>query len=180
MKKNGFVLLESVVVLVVVALSLTMLISSYSLISRKTKEKEYYNRTSDKYLLYSISLLGSTEECNYSISSSCGEVDLEVTPSTCKANNKVNTLIPKCDEILSDFDIEYIYVVSNIKASLSQSNAVNRYDNGAIEYMKTLKKCNDDNTTGYVESSTSCALPITYMIGVFNRGGEYYYASIEL
>ena len=37
MKKDGFVFVESIVVLVVVALSLAMLISSYSLVTRKTK-----------------------------------------------------------------------------------------------------------------------------------------------
>ena len=51
MDKKGFVLLESILVLVVVALSLSVLMSSFSLISRKTKEKEYYDRSSDKYLL---------------------------------------------------------------------------------------------------------------------------------
>ena len=65
MNKKGFVFVESIVVLVVVALSLAMMISSYSLVSRKTKEKEYYNRASDKYLLYSISNLATDDKCNY-------------------------------------------------------------------------------------------------------------------
>ena len=67
MKKDGFVFVESVVVLVVVALSLAMLISSYSLVTRKTKEKERYDKTSDKYLVYVLSKLGTDDVCNYSI-----------------------------------------------------------------------------------------------------------------
>ena len=54
--------------------------------------------------------------------------------------------------------------------------------------MKTLKKCNDVNTIdengNFInnnEDTSKCISPITYMIGVFERGnGEYYYASIEL
>ena len=42
MKKEGFVFLESVVVLVVVMLALTMLLLTYSLISRRTEEKGTY------------------------------------------------------------------------------------------------------------------------------------------
>ena len=68
MKKKGFVFVESIVVLMVVALSLTVLISSYSLVTRKTKEKEHYDKASDKYLLYAISKLGTDDKCNYSIS----------------------------------------------------------------------------------------------------------------
>ena len=67
-EKNGFVFVESVVVLVVVALSLSMLISSYALVKRKTQEKEYYDKASDKYLLYSLSNLGTDDLCNYGIS----------------------------------------------------------------------------------------------------------------
>ena len=106
MKKDGFVFLESVVVLVVVALSLTMLIASYSLVARKTKEKEDYNRTSDKYLVYNISNLGTNDLCNYS--SPCGMctasagcstiVDLEIgVNDDCDGNvacQKVSTIIP--------------------------------------------------------------------------------------
>ena len=67
MKKNGFVFLESIVVLVVTMLALTLLLISYSLITRKAKEKEEYDRTSDKYLIYNLSNFGTTDLYYYGL-----------------------------------------------------------------------------------------------------------------
>ena len=39
----------------------------------------------------------------------------------------------------------------------------------------------NESTINNNEDTSKCISPITYMIGVFERGnGEYYYASIEL
>ncbi len=199
MKKDGFVFVESIVVLVVVALSLAMLLSSYSLVARKTKEKEFYDRASDKYLLYALSTLGTDDLCNYSSASTCNGrsfgVNLAVSKDTCNSNSKkTSQILYNCEKLFDDLDIEYLYVVDDIKSELSKSTAVKTYDNGAIEYMKSLKKCNDDNVaysgqttetgeTRYANGreSSSCSKPIKYMIGVFKRSEkDYYYASIEL
>ncbi len=207
MKKDGFVFVESVVVLVVVALSLAMLISSYSLVTRKTKEKERYDKTSDKYLIYVLSNFGTDNECNYSVGcnnlshkdiSFRADVD-PASPYNCSAT-KIGELLYDCNKVFQDMNIVHIYVVENVRNELNDLDssgnpkgtgdlkAVNKYDNGTIEYMKTLKKCNDLNTvdeTGkYINNNkdtSKCINPITYMIGVFERGnGQYYYASIEL
>ena len=174
MKRNGFVFIESVIVLMVVALSLTMLISSYSLITRKTQEKEYYDRASDKYLLYSITNIGVNDECNYNLANSCGYegINLQADEKNCN-NTRVGKLLYNCSQTFKDMNIRHIYVVDDIKKELSQSNAVEKYDNGTIEYMKTLKKCNDTD-------SNTCNEPISYMIGVFYRSGNYYYASLKI
>ena len=187
MKKDGFVFIESIVVLVVVALSLAMLLSSYSLVSRKTKEKEFYDRASDKYLLYAISTLGTDDACNYSTESICNGksygVNLAVNKDTCNSNaNKTSQILYNCEQMFNDLKIEHLYVVDDIKEELNKEDAVTIYDNGVIEYMKTLKKCNDNNlaytdqTTATGEqryangnSSSSCSNPIKYMIGVFRR-----------
>lgn len=65
MNKKGFVFLETIIILVIVTISLTTLLSSYTLITSKSREKEYYDRVSDKYLLYSLSNLGTTDAINY-------------------------------------------------------------------------------------------------------------------
>lgn len=194
MKKDGFVFIESIVVLVIVALSLAMLLSSYSLIGRKTKEKEFYDKASDKYLLYALSVLGTDDACNYSVESDCnghgdGHINFKATRSNC-STTKMGILYD-CAQIFKDYNIEYIYVVDDVYSELNKSSAVNTYDNGTIEYMKTLKKCNDSNeeigTTATGEKrynntrNASCTNPIKYMIGVFKRSEtDYYYASIEL
>ena len=207
MKKNGFVFVESVVVLVVVALSLSMLISSYSLVSRKTKEKEKYDKTSDKYLVYVLSKLGTDEICNYSIGCTglshkgiSFRADSEVTSTYNCGTTKMGELLYDCNQVFEDMGLVHVYVIENVRNELNDLNAagnpkgagelkaVEKYDNGTIEYMKTLKKCNDLNTIdengNFINNNTDtakCNDPITYMIGVFERGnGDYYYASIEL
>lgn len=247
MKKEGFVFLESVVVLVVVMLALTMLLLTYSLISRRTEEKEDYNKSSDIYLLYSISQMGATEKEYYKVETTSDkeEIKKEITDrqypfvadkdtcdltymskllgSTTDSNgNKTN----ECTKIFETTDLVKIYTIydvlkalndqeltrvikkeNNTKTIYAIENAINKYDNGTIEYMKTLSTCkvteikkdSDNNpiydtTTGqllyqeYKETfntstgkyENNCAEPYHYMIGVFKRSGKYYYASIEI
>ena len=207
MKKDGFVFVESVVVLVVVALSLAMLISSYSLVTRKTKEKERYDKTSDKYLVYVLSKLGTDEICNYGVEcDNLSHKDISFradnapgTTYNC-TTTKMGEILFDCNQLFEDMNLVHLYVVQNIRNELNdldsngepkartELKAVEKYDNGTIEYMKTLKKCNDVNTIdengNFInnnEDTSKCISPITYMIGVFERGNaEYYYASIEL
>ncbi len=206
MKKNGFVFVESIVVLMVVALSVAMLIASYSLVSRKTKEKENYDKASDRYLLYSISNLGASDNCNYATASTtideCNKLNIEVNINNCESS-KTGYLMKDCKKVFEDTNLKNLYVVQNVRNTLNDldnegnkitngQSAVEKYTPGTIEYMKTLKKCNDlneyyeDPETGKItyinknKSTDICQNPITYMIGEFERGGEYYYASIEL
>ena len=196
MNKKGFVFIESILVLVVVALSISMLMSSYSLVARKTKEKEFYNKASDKYLLYSLSNMGTTETCNYGVSCSSltnknisFRADVDGSEYLC-SNTKVGEIMYDCVKVFKDMNIKHLYVVENIRNELndlkadgtpkdgSDKKAVELYDNGTIEYMKTLKKCED---IGNNKETNACLNPIRYMIGVFVRGNnDYYYASIEL
>lgn len=187
MNKKGFVFVESIVVLVVVALSLAMMISSYSLVSRKTKEKEYYNRASDKYLLYSISNLATDDKCNYGISCENEDVsfraDRDPGDYNCE-NTKIGDLMYHCSEVFREMELYRVYVIENVDTVLKDSNSVSLYDSGTLEYLKTLKRCNDrnenDDYSDYKNSQT-CEEPITYMVGVFERGeNEYYYAAIEV
>ena len=240
MKKNGFVFIESIVVLMIVALSVTMLMSSYTLIARKTKEKENYDKASDKYLLYAIANLGTNNKCNYGIDCD-GSALLEATEfaaskKNCR-NTKMGEILYECDKVFEDMGIKYIYVVKNIRNTLndykrnkdgqaldssgnvikrsesarsstgknndeedlrkvaklpsdSNERAVKIFDNGAIEYMKKLKKCNDQNeekmegTKKVIYNRNKetyiCEDSIMYMIGVFERGDQLYYASIDI
>ncbi len=187
MNKKGFVLLESIVVLVVVALSLSILMSSFSLISRKTKEKEFYDRSSDKYLLYAIMNLGTNETCNYwDLNATCGgllpsqtTLNFSANPNNC-GSTKIGKIIPHCGELFEEFGVTNLYVVEDLRAILNDNNKATTFNNnGVIEYMKTLKKCSDcydsSNKRAVVES---CNYPIPYMIGEFSRAGKIYYASI--
>jgi hypothetical protein len=207
MKKDGFVFVESVVVLVVVALSIAMLFSSYSLVTRKTKEKENYDKASDKYLIYVLSRLGTDDVCNYSVGCSnlshkdiSFRADSDPSSSYNCATTKAGEILYDCNKVFDDMDLVHLYVVENIRNELNNMDsdgnirgtgelrAIDKFDNGTIEYMKTLKKCNDLNTIDsngrFINNNTEtsrCLNQITYMIGVFERGnGDYYYAAIEL
>lgn len=203
MKKNGFVFVESIIVLVVVSLSVAMLISSYSLIARKTKEKATYDKASDKYLLYAISKLGADDNCNYSINCS-GQIDFATSPEYCN-ETKMGNMMYNCKETMEYLNIKHLYVVSDIRSLLKSPEFPGGsqytkekdgiieylYTNGTIEYIKTLKNCNDlneyitraDGTKEYINKnklSDTCNNPIKYLIGEFERQGTFYYAAIEI
>ncbi len=221
MKKDGFIFVESIIVLVIVALSVAMLISSYSLISRKIKEKENYDKASDKYLLYAISKLGSDDSCNYSNPGSKNDVcrsdivDFAVSATNCNLT-KVGSMMGDCAKEFEYLNIKHLYVISDVKKLLKNTSFPNRdedkyctsitdeggttvteceylYTNGVIDYLKTLKSCNDENkvitttdehgNTRKIYGSNSnenCENPIKYLIGEFERQETYYYAAIEI
>ena len=171
MNKKGFAFIESVIVLVMVSLSITMVYSSFSLISSKLKAKENYDKSSDKYLISSLIGLGTNEKCNYTDTESCEieGINFQANEENCE-ETRMGKILYNCGKVFEDMDMKYLYVVDDINKELKSSDALDKYDNGVIEYMKTLKKCSDKE----------CKEPISYMIGEFYRGGEYYYASIEI
>ena len=234
--KKGFVFIETIIVLMLVTMSLTMLISSYTLIKTKSLEKESYDKTSDKYLLYAISTLGTTSQYNYSLIADTGY--LSITPEDCgNLQNSIYTLSgdtitkinctsnkndpkcqffkifdydpsvsrtttttvttttksetvnnkPNCQTVFSQLNVVHIYVIPDVAEALNSSTATSIYDNGTINYLKTLRKCYDsvyitDEEGNQVVSDEvgTCYDPVRYMVGVFQRYGEYYFASIEI
>ena len=234
--KKGFVFIETIIVLMLVTMSLTMLISSYTLIKTKSLEKESYDKTSDKYLLYAISTLGTTSQYNYSLIADTGY--LSITPEDCgnlqnsiytlngdtvekinctsqkdnakcqffkifdynpSAANTTTTIVttttksetitskPNCQTVFSQLNVVHIYVIPDVAKALNSSTATAIYDNGTINYLKTLKKCYDsiyitdeDGNQVVSDSVGTCYDPVRYMVGVFQRYGKYYFASIEV
>lgn len=173
--KNGFVFLESVIVLMVVALSLSLIYASYSLVTRKSASKETYDRASDKYLLYTLSNLGTTNTKNYSkiLSASSSNV-VKISTNSCNiTSNNLGEIFKSnddCNKALQSLNVVYLYLIKDVNDALQTPNITSTIDNGSIDYIKTLKKCYDTNCTNH----------INYMIGVFYRSGNYYFASIEI
>lgn len=166
MKKNGFVFVESVTVLIVVALSLTMSLSSYELLSSKSKQRKYYDLASDKYLLWTLNELGNKTGSSY-------QNNMVASKDNCSSTT-MGTVLSNCVQVFKDTDLVYFIKVNDVEKALKNDPsrgyyATKTYDNGTIEYLKTLKRKEDDNTT-----------PINYIVGVFYRKGKYYYASIIL
>jgi len=165
--KKGFVFLESVIVLVVVAIALTGFMTTYTILSNNAKRREFYDKTSDKYLLYAISSLGTSGNENIL---TCGTfyAKRDDAYDLCFKN-----FYSSEDDVKSMFDdtgLVYLYYLdgNSIAQALTKNETANYYptrkfDNGSIEYIKTLD-VNKDN----------------YLIGVFRRSDRYYYASINL
>lgn len=221
--KKGFAFVETIIVLTVVTLSLTMLLSTYSLLARKTKEKENYDKASDKYLLNSILNLGTNNVYNYeSLLKANG--DLKITPENCNESENEKLMIKVgdkkehfifnvfgennssgenvCSKIFDELSIVSLYLIADVNEALKDDQATKKYDNGTIEYIKTLKKCNDEkryvnevkkdehgNQIGnpvvkdiddIINNAGKCMVPVNYFVGVFYRNDQYYFASIPL
>lgn len=243
--KKGFVFIETIIVLMIVTVSLTLLFASYTLIKTKSKEKEFYDKISDKYLLYAISNLGTTASYNYGViadtgnlvvsPSNCDKYDgllyLETNKSSSKSNwsltaqnctnhvfdkcpaaakcdlcqsyynifspkavkkvqtntssfTKEDTSMPNCKKIFTELNVVKLYVIKDVDFVLNSKNATSIYDNGTLSYLKTLKKCYDPDymvSNGMIKDEAAiCEQPVRYLVGVFKRYGEYYFASIEI
>lgn len=242
--KKGFVFIETIIVLMIVTMSLTLLFASYTLIRTKSMEKENYDKISDKYLLYAISNLGTNATFNYGTIADYGY--LALTPKNChnyenimytingskkfegkncqnhvfekcdsatgqnKTNcdicqgyynifspkaekkvqintssfEKIETPASNCQKIFTELNVVHLYVIPNVTDALRTTNATNIYDNGTINYLKTLKKCYDKDYAsqgGLVkDEADTCSDPVRYLVGVFYRYGEYFFASIEI
>lgn len=161
MKKNGFVFIESITVLLVVVLSLTLLITSYALVIRKAKENEYYDLPSDKYLLYTIGNLGDTSK-DYSTSNS-----FVANKNNC--NTYMSQRISNCSSVFENNGLVQYIVIYGLNNELKNGNPTQKYDSATIEYLKTLKRC------GSVDSTCND----DYVVGVFYRDGNYYYVSLS-
>src|SRR5574344_1290689 len=169
--KKGFIFVETIVVLVVVALALSIALSSYSLVTRRTKINYYYNNPSDMFLLHYLFTMGTTSSNNY------------LTETQAKYVNAANcstvlTQFATCKDVLSDFGVQYVGIIPNIKKALDDSSFANKLDGGIIEFINQLQKCTKSNTCTGTENVDY--IPIPYAIGVFYRENEYHYAAIVI
>ncbi len=177
MKKNGFIFMESLTVLVVALLAITLLLSSYSLYVRKAKAKESYNLPSDRYQLFNIARLGGNES-NINIQGGPNfianrrEYDENSNPNGCEGTPIADRL-SDCKQVFIDNNLVYYIFIYDIVEELSKSDVTKKYDSGTIEYLKTLKKKN-------VYKYKSTVVANGYIVGVFYKNGTYRYASIPL
>ncbi len=169
MKKNGFIFVETIVVLVIVVLALSMIMSSYSLVVRKNNINKYYDRANEIYALYYIMKYGTTSTDNYILPlDSDGNINRFYTHRNDCAGTEINNYIPNCTNVLKDMNIIYIGVINSVEYELN--NPDTKYTNGVIEYLKHLQKEKVDDDGNKIKTK--------YAIGVFYINKEYYYASL--
>lgn len=181
MNKKGFVFLETIVALVVVTVALTAFLRTYTLISTQAKQREFYDNTSDKYLLYAIANIGVTGQ--NTIPNVCGNGFYVTKDNVYKLNeNKTaeNCLfkspatnptkgfysnLTELEKIMNSANLLYLYYVPDLADALNNANKPTYYfDNGTLEYLRTLSVLSGNR----------------YFVGVFKRSGRYYFASINL
>ena len=176
-KKNGFVFLESVISLVVVALALTAFLKSYTNLANKSKQNEVYDNISDKYLLYSIANMGSSgsnklyDVCSNSpFGASKDEIWLlRKDKKEAVANKNMHCWTKNFFEndgarskMFEDAGLVYFYYIENLDKDVLSRDSTAIMDNGALQYVQTLSRNK------------------SYCVGVFRRSGRYYYASIVI
>ena len=166
MKKNGFIFVETIVVLVITMLSLTMMLSSYLLVVRRNNINKYYNRPSEIYALYYVAKLGTAENNNYVDDKT---KSMYVKKSGCIAS-AMNNYLTNCTKVFTDLNMQAFGVINDIDAEID--GHPDKYDNGTIEFLEHLQK-------NYIDNSGT-TVKMRYVIGVFYIRGEYYYASIPI
>lgn len=178
MKKNGFIFMESLTVLIVTLLATTLLLSSYSLYVRKAKEKESYDLPSDRYQLFNIATLGKTgaitRQDGPGFIANRRAYDASTNPYGCEGTPIANRL-SNCRQVFIDNNLVYYILIYDIVEELSKTDVTTKYDSGTIEYLKTLKR-ELSMSSHSAESSNGEG----YIVGVFYKNSTYRYASIPL
>ena len=172
-KKKGFIFLESVIALVVVALSLTAFLRSYTRIVNLSKQNEVYDNVSDKYLLYAITNFGASGSnnmnmrcpANQSFGASRDEVwNLKRSGNTkdkisdesthCWAGNFFKNPREDRQRLFDNLGLVYFYYINTTVSTLLTDNATYYFDNGTLDYIQTLSRNNK------------------YAVGVFKRSNK--------
>lgn len=162
MNRKGFVFLETIVVLAVVALSLTMMLLTYTLQKSKEKEMEYYNKSSDLYALNMIHSIFKNVNENYT------DTNQIFTINNCPSN-----YINNCETFFTDNNLIEYGIINDLSSELNKkinNSILKNSNNETIIYLKTLKRYNDKEKTK----------PIGYIYAVFKRNNIIYYSSVEL
>lgn len=158
--KKGFVFLETIAVLTVVAIATSMLLVNYTVIMKRVDINTYYDNSSDIYALYTFMNIGTTLKDNYITY----ESNFFTRRDNCSSSD-INKYISSCDNVMKKYDLLYAGVIKNISNEVK--NNYSRYQSGTINYLEYISDKEKDNNK-------------TYAVGVFYRNGKYYYASIEM
>lgn len=148
MKKNGFVFMETLVVVSVLSFTLLMLFGTYSYILRKSRERNVFDTTEMIYKTYYTKEILTRE---------FGDINTFISSSICKKRNfennngysyicdlSINNSGNRLSQLRDAFEVEKIYF-------LTPSELINNgskkdwlvFDATTIDYVKHLGKLND-------------------------------------
>ncbi len=176
MNKKGFVLMETIVVIVVVSVALLTIFSSYYKILSKIKSENKYDTSEYIYMTYWIKQIVK---------------DNSITTSQINnlKNNNTDGLIdctnlPNVSSVKAMFDIKKIYVVKFDDNATLSNNTLTKFDAYIIDYLRRADV--DNNATLIVVEYKKNAKDIDYADKYFygksddaSKLKETYIASLE-
>lgn len=134
MKKNGFVFLETLVVVSVLSLTLILLFGTYSFILRKSRERNVFDTTEMIYKTFFTKEIIEKEYGNISTyMNSCAKLKNDVYECTLQDNRLI--------QLKQSFEVEKIYflIPSDV---YNDKNTLLKMDATTIDYVKHLGKTN--------------------------------------
>lgn len=153
-KQNGYVFMETIVVVSVLSLTLLILFSSYSYILRKSRARNTFDTTEMIYKTYHVK---SVIDSYNTDTSTKGIVKyIQKNPSICKQMGSYNSYV--CDlssgsyngdliQIKKAFEVEKFYYLNPHEVLNSPNKAawLNLFDATTIDYINNLGLANDYN-----------------------------------
>lgn len=149
MDKKGFVLLETVIVLLVTVIAMLGLYTTYAFVFKNLKQARKYDNINDVYKLYVFYDLK-----NQSALDSIGGNFVKITPSTC--STYFNETSEVCQSLMNDLEFNYLMYTKTSMDSVLAGNT-SGLSNTDINYMKTLEynfkfligvHCNNNDCNG--------------------------------
>lgn len=132
MKKNGFVFIETLVVVSVLTLTLLMLFGSYSYIIRKSRERNSFDTTEMIYKTFYTKEILEKEYGSLSIyMNTCNKPGTNVYECTISGN--------RLTQLQQAFEVEKIYFFTPSEV-LSNTSVLVKLDATTIDYIKHLGK----------------------------------------
>lgn len=156
-EKNGFIFIETIVVLTVTMVSLLTLYNGFILVMKSAENKKYYDNINDVYKAKIVRNM--LKEADFILSS--GDYAM-YTSSNCNS-----IMESDCSSVINNLKIDYIIFTKNNTNELSQTNANPQiFKNTFKKYLSTL-----DNDSRYI---------IVIMIREDNQGKDKrYYAAVK-
>ena len=166
--KKGFVLLETVIVLIVAVVAMLGLFLTYSFVFKNLKQGSHYDNAID---LYRLNVFYNTMKSNGFPNDDILVIYANAGTTDNIVKNCTEYFDSNCVDLMSKLDINYfIYLNSNTDDILLNENIKSKLKNTDINYIKKL-----DNHKSYLVSVYR-----NYINGCNGDDCPYYYVSLQV
>lgn len=133
-KRNGFIMIETIVVITILSVGLISLYASYNLILSKAVNKSYYDNVDYVYKTYMVAKYLTDNNQTYFISN-YKIIDIN-------SNQELSV-------IANNFNIEKIYLVKGSYSQITSTNNLLQLDGSSISYIKAMDSY-DETKINYI------------------------------